>query len=166
MKQDRNYSDILPNPAESEASPSAAAGLGLLAKIRKAGFVVALGDNDKPNIEPLKQLTVKQRELLRDHRESIRLALLAERSPQSQSSLLTPFDSPSFEVLAAWWKTWTPPEQAYELGPGVVVTDPRFSHQYYLDLIVTGCRGQVQLALYDWLKRHAVKFGGPQARVA
>lgn len=129
----------------------------ILTKIRKAGFTLTLDDNDNPKIKPLDRLSANQRELLKTHKDVIRLALLEEKP---KPSLLTPFDEPSWDALSAWWLDWTPPAEPYQLDSAVLVSEPARNYEFHADLVRLGVAGQVQLALADWIKRHWRKFGG------
>lgn len=136
-------------------------GKRVLYEIRKQGFRIELDDSGKPTIEPRRELSLEQREMLKRHKFEIRKALEEEKAA---TDLLTPFDVPSFEELAEWWLAWTPPAESYELQPGVVVSDPQKSWEYHAELVQKGeeCRGGVKLALYSWMRRHWLKFAAKE----
>lgn len=152
-----NDSDIL---APDRSSPSSVPdGAAILAKIRSSGFTMILDDQERPKITPLDLLTEKQRILIRENRELIRSALLSER--EKETSQLTPSEDDFFGKLSSWWLSWNPPAEPYSLGHGVMVSDPKMSYEYHVELLRSGCVGQARLALLDWLRRHARKFCGP-----
>lgn len=74
-------------------------------------------------------------------------------------SLLPPAERADLARLLAWYATFAPPTAPYQLSPGVTVSDPQRAHAYYRERIREGVRGQAEVGLCDWVRRHWERFG-------
>lgn len=80
--------------------------------------------------------------------------------------LLTAAELAEWESLCAWFLSWHPPAEPFDLGRNrcggalIRVVDPDAWHRYYAERIREGVSGQVQRGIFAHLRLVMRTFGG------
>lgn len=74
--------------------------------------------------------------------------------------MLTAAEQAEYARLVAWWLTWTPPAEPYQLDAATLVSSPQLSYDWMCATIREERGSQLQRARLDHLRRHWRLFGG------